>query len=162
MCNGCATRSSPFAISVPLLFGGKKTECVYQANILPSHCNYNMTEGVIKSLTAPEGYDDVPHTVRLNAAGQVSVIDVITNVCFLGTNNKPISSARQSSLSYYNRIVQEYEDVKAALYSLQVSGAGPAGNPCSWTKWNVFFFFFFGGRAIHYKIAMKETTSVQT
>ena len=26
----------------------------------------------------------------------------------------------------------------------------------------IFFFFFFCGRAIHYKIAMKETTSVQT
>lgn len=74
---------------------------------------------LVRYLTTPEGHDEVPHRVRVNAAGQISVIDVITNICFLGVDNQLISTARQSALSYYNRLASEYEEVKSVLYSLQ-------------------------------------------
>ena len=76
---------------------------------------------LVRYLTA---HDDVPHRVRVNATGQISVIDVITNICFLGVDKQPISTARQSALSYYNRLVSEHEEVKSVSLHFKFPGQG--------------------------------------
>ncbi len=73
--------------------------------------------GLVRYLTVPEGDEDVPHRIRVNAAGQISVVDVITNICCLGPDNQPISTARQSALSYYNRSAKEYAEVKVYAFT---------------------------------------------
>ena len=80
-------------------------------------------------VTVPQGEDSVPHKIRVNAAGQISVIDVITNICCLGDDNQPIPAARQSSTSYYNRLAREYEEVKSLSLHFKFPGQGQRQTP---------------------------------
>ena len=84
---------------------------------------------LVRYLTVPQGEDSVPHKIRVNAAGQISVIDVITNICCLGDDNQPIPAARQSSMSYYNRLVREYEEVKSLSLHFKFPGQGQRQTP---------------------------------
>lgn len=92
---------------------------------------------LVRYLTTPDGQDDVPHRVRVNAAGQISVVDVITNICFLGLDNHPISSARQYFLTYCNRLVMKIRRSEVCQSSLPISGPGATGDPCHWSNRNV-------------------------
>lgn len=108
---------------------------------------------LVRYLAVPEGDDGVPHKIRVNAAGQISVIDVITNIYCLGDDNQPTPAARQSSLSYYNRLTKEYEEVKSLSLHFKFPGQGQretlvwcyctytnAKDTCHWTFWNVAYY----------------------
>lgn len=85
--------------------------------------------GLVRYLSGPEGDDSVPYRVRVNAAGQVSIVDVITNICCLGSDDEPMSTARQSALSYYNRLAREYEEVKSVSLRFKFPGQGQRKTP---------------------------------
>ena len=85
--------------------------------------------GLVNFLVTPKGEDAIPHKIRVNACGQVSVVDVITNICCLGPDDQPISSARQAALSYYNRLAKEHPEVKTQSFHFKFPGQGQRETP---------------------------------
>ncbi len=85
-----------------------------------------MNHTMVRTLTGSQG---LPHNVRINEKGQISVVDVIMNVCFTQNDGSLTNSARPNALTYYKRLQSEHEEVNTNCVGFKFPGRGQQGTP---------------------------------
>lgn len=91
-----------------------------------------MAGQLTRYLTQPDGAGDLPGKVRVNAAGEASVIDIMMIVCFTGDDGKLVPTARTSAGSYWKRLSSSKEhggEVKAFAKAFKFPGRGQQDTP---------------------------------
>ena len=76
---------------------------------------------MVRTLAGSQG---LPHNVRIKQKGQISVVDVIMNVCFTQNNGSLTNSARSNALTYYKRLQSEHEEVNTLCVNFKFRGRG--------------------------------------
>lgn len=85
-----------------------------------------MNNVIVRTL---EGSRGLPHNVRINDKGQISVVDVIMNVCFTQDDGSLTSSARPNALTYYKRLLSEHQELNTSCVGFKFPGRGQQETP---------------------------------
>lgn len=72
---------------------------------------------------------ELPQNVRVNDRGQISVVDVIMNVCFTKEDDSLTNLARSNALTYYRRLQSEHQELTTACVSYKFPGRGQQETP---------------------------------
>ena len=86
----------------------------------------NMNHTMVRTLVGSQG---LPHNVRINEKGQISVVDVIMNVCFTKNDGSLTDSARSNALTYYKRLCSEHEELNTVCVGFKFPGRGQQETP---------------------------------
>lgn len=86
----------------------------------------NMQNIMVRTLV---GSQSLPHNVRINDKGQISVVDVIMNVCFTQNDGSLTNSARSNALTYYKRLLLEHEELNTNCVGFKFPGRGQQKTP---------------------------------
>ena len=87
----------------------------------------NNMEGAMVRTLAESG--ELPQTVRVNDRGQISVVDVVMNVCFTKEDGLLTNSARSNALTYYRRLQSEHQELTTTCVSYKFPGRGQQETP---------------------------------
>lgn len=88
--------------------------------------SYTNMEGAVVRTLAKSG--ELPQNVRVNDRGQISVVDVVMNVCFT-KDGTLTNSARSNALTYYRRLQSEHQELTTACVSYTFPGRGQQEAP---------------------------------
>ena len=86
----------------------------------------NMNHTMVRTLVGSQG---LPHNVRINEKGQISVVDVIMNVCFTKNDGSLTDSARSNALTYYKRLRSGHEELNTVCVGFKFPGRGQQETP---------------------------------
>jgi len=86
----------------------------------------NMNDIMVRTLAGSNG---LPHNVRINQKGQISVVDVIMNVCFTQNDGSLTNSARPNALTYYKRLQSDHEELNTNCVGFKFPGRGQQETP---------------------------------
>ena len=86
----------------------------------------NDLEVIVRTLN---GSGELPYGVRINAKGEISVLDVMLNACFTEDNGSLTSSARSNALTYCKRLLSEHGELNTNCVNYKFPGRGQQETP---------------------------------
>ena len=88
-----------------------------------------MADQLTRYLAQPDGADSLPAKVRVNADGQVSIIDVVAIACFTDDSGQLTKNAAPHARTYYGRLRKEFPEVDTVCVSFKFPGRGQQDTP---------------------------------